>query len=26
MTDTMTLDAYGALIEPATLKYERLLP
>ena len=26
MTDTITLDAYGALIEPATLKYERLLP
>ncbi|HEX2146453.1 MAG TPA: SRPBCC family protein [Pseudorhizobium sp.] len=26
MTDTATLDAYGVLTEPATLKIERLLP
>ena len=26
MTETMTLDAYGELIEPATLKIQRLLP
>lgn len=26
MTDTMTLDSYGRLIEPATLKIQRLLP
>jgi uncharacterized protein YndB with AHSA1/START domain len=26
MTDTATLDAYGELIEPATLKIQRLLP
>ena len=26
MTDAATLDAYGTLIEPATLKIERLLP
>ncbi|WP_269713983.1 SRPBCC family protein [Caulobacter sp. NIBR2454] len=26
MTDAITLDAYGALIEPATLKIQRLLP
>lgn len=26
MSDTMTLDAYGTLIEPATLKIQRLLP
>src|SRR5690554_1485902 len=26
MSDTMTLDAYGSLIEPATLKIQRLLP
>jgi uncharacterized protein YndB with AHSA1/START domain len=26
MTDAMTIDRYGALIEPATLKIERLLP
>ena len=26
MTELMNLDAYGALIEPATLKIERLLP
>lgn len=26
MSDAQTIDAYGALIEPATLKIERLLP
>ncbi len=26
MTDTLLLDAYGTLIEPATLKIQRLLP
>ena len=26
MSDVMTLDAYGTLIEPATLKIQRLLP
>ena len=26
MTDTLTLDAYGVVVEPATLKIQRLLP